>query len=329
METSLKPTTDGQNVSSETSGTTLVLEILLGKIRLFADQPRSYFDPEELEGLCESINEIGLRTPILVRPISDGGEYEYELIDGERRYLACQKIGRKTIRAIVETVSSEEEQFLKSTVANFCRSGHTPLETAKALEKIIAYLAQKPENRQANRTELMNQVSHICGRSSTWANQNLGLLKLCPEIQNHLSEKRLPFQVCVSLSSLKPEYQISFSTHIIKHELDFKKALNYIRTHCDQEKLAPGGRKRKPSDDYAALQRFLDYLETKLEEIMDLKSHKIEEIFKGRSNQQFRQIFTQIDNLGNDFKATAQTFKAILEKRTNAKSLALTEVGKN
>ena len=58
-------------------------------IRPFKGQPRKYFDREELENLADSIAEIGQQTPVWVRILEDDPVYEYELIDGERRYIAC------------------------------------------------------------------------------------------------------------------------------------------------------------------------------------------------------------------------------------------------
>lgn len=103
-----------------------LLEIPIDHIVVYANQPREEFNEEELNGLADSISEVGLQNAITVRRILDRPLY-YELVDGERRFRACQICGLTSISALVKNISSEDEQYVSSVVSNFCRSGHTPL----------------------------------------------------------------------------------------------------------------------------------------------------------------------------------------------------------
>src|SRR3989344_4622538 len=106
------------------------------KIRRFADQPRTYFDGRDMSDLAASIEEIGQQTPIVVKAIADDPKHDYELVDGERRWIACGIVGVETMLAWIKNVSDTEEQFVSSVVGNFGRSGHTALEIAQAIDRI-------------------------------------------------------------------------------------------------------------------------------------------------------------------------------------------------
>jgi len=74
-------------------------------IRLPPQQPRRYFDPDKLEQLVLSIKEHGILEPLLVRPRSGS---EYELVAGERRYRAAQKLGLAEVPVVIRKLTDEE-----------------------------------------------------------------------------------------------------------------------------------------------------------------------------------------------------------------------------
>src|SRR5688572_11576826 len=71
-----------------------LLELPIGQLQPGAHQPRRNFDPEQLESLADSIRAQGVVQPIVARPIGDG---RYEIVAGERRWRAAQKVGLKNI----------------------------------------------------------------------------------------------------------------------------------------------------------------------------------------------------------------------------------------
>jgi len=295
----------------------LLLEIPVDLIRPYSNQPRKEFNQEELDGLAESIEIVGQKQAITVRPINDGKDekYLYELTDGERRLRSCISNGKKTILALVQPVDSEEEQFLDSVVSNFCRAGHTPLETAHALERLINQF--KSKNGHTDESQIIDKVAKICGRSTSWARQHLGLLRLCPEVQELISTKKLLYQIGVSLTNMKPEYQIPFARHIIKFELNFKQALHYVRMHRDVEKLSPGGRRRPPSEDYERLQRFLNRSEEWIGIINDMPFKKFEDMLKNRSNEELSRVILLLEDLSEEILILVGTFKEVKTKKIN------------
>jgi ParB family chromosome partitioning protein len=114
-------------------------EISIGQVRVNPHQPRRHFSPEELEELAESIKELGLIHPPLVRPL-EGGQY-YELVSGERRLRATQLAGFDTIKVIVRD-SSEILSAQQALVENIQR---VDVEESEGITqtnvKLIPYIA--------------------------------------------------------------------------------------------------------------------------------------------------------------------------------------------
>lgn len=95
-------------------------------------QPRTSIRPEALEQLARSIQESGVVQPILVRPMANG---RFQIIAGERRFRAAQKLGHSTIPAVVRTVA--DDRVLEfALVENIQREELTPIEEAQALRRL-------------------------------------------------------------------------------------------------------------------------------------------------------------------------------------------------
>jgi ParB/RepB/Spo0J family partition protein len=103
-----------------------IVEIALSEIDRPTVIARDEIDPEKIRELAESIRAIGLRQPVLVRP-TDG---RYEMVAGDRRYLAHKLIGAETIKAIVREMSDEECTLVRA-VENLQREDLSPLEKAR------------------------------------------------------------------------------------------------------------------------------------------------------------------------------------------------------
>ena len=104
-------------------------EIPLSAIRPNPQQPREHFDEESLAALAESIREVGVLQPVLVRPGGDG----FELIAGERRWRAARRIGLQTIPAIVRT-ADDASMLQQAIIENVQREELNPLEEAAAYQ---------------------------------------------------------------------------------------------------------------------------------------------------------------------------------------------------
>ncbi|SFB08898.1 chromosome partitioning protein, ParB family [Cohnella sp. OV330] len=141
-----------------------IIELPMNLIDEDKDQPRYRFGEESLQELVNSIGEIGLLSPIKVRK-AEGGRYK--IIYGNRRYLACSKLGRETIPAIVSEATDETEIYLEQVAENLTREGFTPIEEGEAFDKLlndpkfassVKFLAAKlgkPESYIKNKCELL------------------------------------------------------------------------------------------------------------------------------------------------------------------------------
>ena len=108
-------------------------ELPIGSIRPNPKQPRQVFDTDALAELVDSIREVGLLQPIVVRPIAAG---TYELVMGERRLRAGQSAGLASIPAIVRA-TGEDDLLRDALLENLHRAQLNPLEEAAAYQQLL------------------------------------------------------------------------------------------------------------------------------------------------------------------------------------------------
>lgn len=106
------------------------------RIRTSPYQPRLTMDPDELALLAASISSSGLDTPILVRPIYEGDELFYELMDGHRRLAAVTSLKWEEIAANIREVTDAEAAVIALT-ATLVHSAYTNYETGKAMRRLL------------------------------------------------------------------------------------------------------------------------------------------------------------------------------------------------
>ncbi len=148
--------------------------IPLSMIRPGPFQPRKTFANESIDELANSIKNQGLLQPILVRHNDD--ENIYEIIAGERRYLACKKAGITEVPSIICNLS-DDECMVVALVENLQREDLSVVEEARALEKIRSVLDLTQE-------ELAKRV----GKSRPHVANTLRLLQLEDEILDALQQ---------------------------------------------------------------------------------------------------------------------------------------------
>jgi ParB family chromosome partitioning protein len=150
-------------------------ELPIAKIRPNPYQPRDYFDEEQLTILTDSIREVGVLQPVLVRPIGD----EYELIAGERRFRASKRVGLTTIPAVVRD-TDDTTALEHALIENLHRADLNPLEEAAAYQQLIEDFKLTHE-----------QVATRVGRSRASVTNTLRLMQLPPSIQKMVRENKI------------------------------------------------------------------------------------------------------------------------------------------
>lgn len=139
-------------------------------------QPRSEFETEALDELTESIKELGVLQPLLVRASDDGG---YELIAGERRLRAAKAAGLGSVPVMV--VETDDRGSLeRALVENIHRSDLNPIEEAAAYQQLIGDAGITQE-----------ELGKRLGRNRVTITNSLRLLELPTDIQKMLVERKL------------------------------------------------------------------------------------------------------------------------------------------
>lgn len=216
-----------------------VLGIDPERIRPYAGQPRKYFDPESLEGLQKSIALVGQIQPGIVRPMGDDPDHDFELVDGERRWLCCRRL-KRPFRAVPTSVEDDAVQFERSIAVNFQRADHTPMEESRAVVRILA----------AGRSE--TEVAAIFGRSAAWVNVMKRLVDLHPDLQEELgakfqqesargkSRRSLPISVATLLARLPAGQQLEEYRNIREDELNATQAVERLEVRLRTRGVAVG-----------------------------------------------------------------------------------------
>ncbi|MDD4902165.1 MAG: ParB/RepB/Spo0J family partition protein [Patescibacteria group bacterium] len=235
--------------------------ILIDLIRPFKGQPRIYFNPDQMNSLTGSIEEFDQEDVVKVRRLRDKKDprHKYELIDGERRYLACKKAGKKKIQAVVKKVKDLEEQFFKSLTANACRAGLTPFEEALAIER--AMKMKRMRDLPAGQQVVM--FSKIFGCTTVTIYKRLALLRLHPEVRAMLdprlpAEKQLSLALADFISENDPGFQLAVAKKAVEKKMTLNQARSFARKLAHKKGVSAGTAKhRGPHDDYRLFSSFV------------------------------------------------------------------------
>ena len=132
-------------------------------------QPRKKFDENSLEELTSSIKELGIIQPIIVRPYYDE-EGKFEIIAGERRWLAAQNAGLHEV-PVVEVEADDLKSLEFAIVENVQRHDLNPLEEALGYKRLIDEFSYDQE-----------KVSKFIGKSRSYITNTLRLLNLPSDV---------------------------------------------------------------------------------------------------------------------------------------------------
>jgi ParB family transcriptional regulator, chromosome partitioning protein len=135
-------------------------------------QPRRVFDEDALEELAQSIREVGLLQPVVVREIS---AQHYQLVVGERRWRATKLAGRDTVPAIVRS-TGDDEMLRDALLENLHRAQLNPLEEAAAYDQLLEDFACTHD-----------QLAARIGKSRSQVTNTVRLLRLPPPVQRRVA----------------------------------------------------------------------------------------------------------------------------------------------
>lgn len=140
-------------------------------------QPRAHFDDDALQSLAESIKEVGVLQPVVVRGVEDGG---YTLVAGERRLRAARLVGLNEIPAVIRSTSDSVSDLSEALIENIHREDLSALEEAAAYQQLLDDFELTHE-----------QVAKRVGKSRASISNSLRLLQLPGSIQGMLERGEL------------------------------------------------------------------------------------------------------------------------------------------
>lgn len=185
------------------------VNIPLEKIRPFEGHPYKVIDNEEMNALIESIQEQGILSPLIVRPL-ENTEDEYELISGHRRLRAAQKAGAKNVPVFIYAVSRDEAAIMLVD-SNLHRKHILPSEKAFAYKLKLEALKHQGKTSCQLGTKLRTdeEIAEDTNDSARQVQRYIRLTYLIPELLDLVDEGRIALTPAVELSYLTEEQQYS------------------------------------------------------------------------------------------------------------------------
>jgi len=166
--------------------------VAIEKIEKNPYQPREDFSEETLDELIKSIKAHGIIQPLIVRKKEDG---KYQVVAGERRLKAAEKAGLSSVPAVIRDFS-DREMMEVALIENLQRENLNPMEEAQAFHRLISEFGITQE-----------EVSRVLGKSRSSIANTLRLLKLPPEVTEHVSRGTISMGHARALLALETKEQ--------------------------------------------------------------------------------------------------------------------------
>jgi ParB family transcriptional regulator, chromosome partitioning protein len=221
-------------------------QVPLGSIRPNPYQPRRDFPEEALAELAQSLQTSGLLQPVVVRPASDTG---YELIAGERRCRAAERLGWQEISAVIRDVDDRTLLAL-ALVENLQRDELSPMDEARAYQRLMADFAASHAD-----------IAELVGKERSTVANALRLLKLPEAVQQMVHDGRLTTGHARALLQLSDASAIArWAATIQERGLSVREAEAAVRGQRPVARRAARGRRPAPE-----LHRIEDVLRRRLQ----------------------------------------------------------------
>ena len=207
----------GRGLSSligETKVVSKTNKLLLSDIIPNKFQPRKNFDEENLDDLSNSIKERGVIQPIIVRK-SQSENSKFEIIAGERRWLAARKAGLHDIPVVV-TEADDLKSLEFAIVENVQRHDLNPLEEAQGYKRLIDEFSYDQE-----------KVSKFIGKSRSYITNSLRLLSLPTSVLKYIEEKKISAghaKILVGMDNAE-----FIASKIIEKKLSVRQSENFVK----------------------------------------------------------------------------------------------------
>ena len=218
----------------------------IDQIRASALNPRREFNEEDLAELAESIRQRGLVQPIVVRPDRNAGGYE--IVAGERRWRAAQRVGLHSVPCIVRDLTDQEVLEL-GIIENVQRADLNPIEEAAGYRELIERFGYTQD-----------QLAEVIGKSRSHLANTLRLVKLPESVQALVQEGKLTAGHARAL--VGREDAEALAQRIIERDMNVREVEALVQSGVSGQ---PSRRREKTADTLAFEKELSDVLGLKVE----------------------------------------------------------------
>jgi ParB family transcriptional regulator, chromosome partitioning protein len=218
-------------------------EIPVELIHRNPNQPRQHFSEAEIAELEESIRTSGVLQPILVRPSPERAG-EFEIVAGERRWRAAQRVGIAVIPALVRELG-DDRAYEIAIVENVQREDLNAMEEARAYENLMGRMGYTQE-----------AASKAVGKSRSHLANTLRLLQLPSAVQDHVLHGRLSAGHARAI--LACDEQEAVAEQVLVRNLSVRDTEALVRVKAAGPKKASGPRRPAKDADTTALETDLE-----------------------------------------------------------------------
>jgi ParB family transcriptional regulator, chromosome partitioning protein len=206
-------------------------EIPVEQIERNPFQTRTTVDESALKELSASIAATGVVQPVLVRPLANN---RFQLIAGERRWLASRMAGKATVPAILRQVSDEQAMEM-TIVENLQRTDLNPMEQARAYDRLGHHFKMTQE-----------QMAQRTGKDRASVANFLRLLRLPIEVQQKVESGNLSFGHARTLLALEsPDSILKAAQKVSALSMSVRQTESYVQGLLNPEKKKPRGEEKE------------------------------------------------------------------------------------
>lgn len=194
------------------SNSTQIVEMKLSELHPFKNHPFKVLDDELMQQTIDSISQVGVLSPAVVRPDPNGG---YEIISGHRRLHACEAAGLETMPVIVKDLT-DDEAVIFMVDSNLQRENILPSERALAYKMKMEALKHQGKRddltsrQNVGKSWTVEKLSRDTGEHPRQIERYIRLANLEPTLLEKVDSKEISFTPAVELASLSREEQQGF-----------------------------------------------------------------------------------------------------------------------
>lgn len=191
---------------------TQIVEMKLTELHPFKNHPFKVLDDELMQQTIDSISQVGVLSPAVVRPDPGGG---YEIISGHRRLHACEAAGFETMPVIVKDLT-DDEAVIFMVDSNLQRENILPSERALAYKMKMEALKHQGQRNNSTLVQVgqkswtLDKLSSETGESKSQIRRYIKMAELLPELLTKVDEKEISLTPAVELAYLTQDEQQGF-----------------------------------------------------------------------------------------------------------------------